>query len=224
MSEKIEILGIRLDSMSTQEALEKARGFLEGDALRIIGMVTSGVLLATEESEEYRQQIEQLNLSVIREREVLEAAGITAPERLWEAEENWFLASFLEYLSEAGRSLVLVAETPADRERLKKELREAYPHLEVAGSFSFEETAAEDPDALLNRLNGIAADVILAALPYPLQENFAYLNRQKLNSRIWIGIGKNGGVQKGMKAKQKFLERIREKRTFKKRVAEFTEE
>ncbi|MDY3920224.1 MAG: WecB/TagA/CpsF family glycosyltransferase [Candidatus Limivivens sp.] len=224
MSEKIEVLGVRLDCLSTEEALERAKGFLRGDALRIIGMVTSGILLATERSEEYRQQIEQLNLSIIRDREILEAAGVTMPERLWEAEDNWFLPAFLEYLGEEKRSLVLVAETAADREKLASELKETYPQLNLVGSFSFEETAGGDTDALLNRLNGISADVILAALPSPQQENFAYLNRQKLNSRIWIGIGKNGGIQKGMKARQKFLERILEKRTFRKRVAEFSEE
>ncbi len=87
---EIKLLGVRLGVFETEEALEKIKEFLKEDGLRIVGMVTSAMLLASEESEEFRQQLEQLNLCVIREREVLEAAGITKAERLWEAEENWF--------------------------------------------------------------------------------------------------------------------------------------
>ena len=105
MSEKIELLGVRLEVFETEEALEKIKEFLKEDGLRIVGMVTSAMLLASEESEEFRQQLEQLNLCVIREREVLEAAGITKAERLWEAEENWFLPEFLEYLEKSGKNL-----------------------------------------------------------------------------------------------------------------------
>ena len=82
----------------------------------------------------------------------------------------------------------------------------------------------EEADALINQLNAISADVILAALPSPVQEDFAYRSRSKLNSRLWIGMGKNCSVQKGKKGRQKFLERLLEKRTFRKRVAEFSEE
>lgn len=78
MSEKIELLGVRLEVFETEEALEKIKEFLKEDGLRIVGMVTSAMLLASEESEEFRQQLEQLNLCVIREREVLEAAGVTS--------------------------------------------------------------------------------------------------------------------------------------------------
>ena len=57
MSEKIELLGVRLEVFETEEALEKIKEFLEEDGLRIVGMVTSSMLLASEESEEFRQQL-----------------------------------------------------------------------------------------------------------------------------------------------------------------------
>lgn len=224
MSEKIELLGVRLEVFETEEALEKIKEFLKEDGLRIVGMVTSAMLLASEESEEFRQQLEQLNLCVIREREVLEAAGITKAERLWEAEENWFLPEFLEYLEKSGKNLVLIAETAEEKEQLSHELHSTYPQLEVAGCFCLKEAEGEEADALINQLNAISADVILAALPSPVQEDFAYRIRSKLNSRLWIGMGKNCSVQKGKKGRQKFLERLLEKRTFRKRVAEFSEE
>ncbi len=174
MSEKIELLGVRLEVFETEEALEKIKEFLKEDGLRIVGMVTSAMLLASEESEEFRQQLEQLNLCVIREREVLEAAGITKAERLWEAEENWFLPEFLEYLEKSGKNLVLIAETAEEKEQLSHELHSTYPQLEVAGCFCLKEAEGEEADALINQLNAISADVILAALPSPVQEDFAY--------------------------------------------------
>lgn len=224
MSEQISVLGAHLESLSVQESLKKAEEFLNGDALRIIGAVSAETLLNTESSEEYRQQIEQLNLQVIREREILEAGGVTDPERLWEAEENWFFAEFLALLQETGRTVILLAKDAAERQRLERELRETCPRLRLAGSFSFAENGSENPDSLLNQMNAIAADVILAALPCPEQETFAYRNRQKLNARIWAGLGREGSIRKGAKAQQSFLARLLEKRAFKKRVSEFSEE
>lgn len=221
MSEQIEVLGVRMECMDSREGMERLKEFLAGDSLRIVETVTAATLLETEKSEEFRQQIEQLNLKVIRDREVLEAGGITKAERLWEADANWFLAEFFQYLAETSRSLVILADTKEELERLQADLREAYPELKCAAGFCRDARTAENPDSLINRLNAVAADVILAALPSPAQEDFAYVNRQKLNSRIWVGIGCGGSVRKGSGGKQGFLEKLIEKRTFKRKVAEY---
>ena len=225
MSERIVVLGTRLESRSAEESLEKIREFLTEDGLKIAGIITAGTLLEAEKSAEYRQQIEQLNLGIIRDREVLEAAGITVPERLWEAEDNWVMADLVHYLEAEQKSVVLLAQTAQGRAAQEQDLQEICPSIHIAGSFSLEELEAEGEgmDSLLNRLNAIAADVIFAYLPSPFQENFVYGNRQKINARLWIGLGKNSSVQKGSKARQKFLERILERRSFRKRVAEFHE-
>ena len=46
-------------------------------------------------------------------------------------------------------------------------------------------------DMLVNAINGGEVDCVLAALSAPLQEEFIVKNRGVLNTRIWLGLGKD---------------------------------
>ena len=48
MSERIVVLGTRLESRSAEESLEKIREFLTEDGLKIAGIITAGTLLEAE--------------------------------------------------------------------------------------------------------------------------------------------------------------------------------
>ena len=43
-------------------------------------------------------------------------------------------------------------------------------------------------DMIVNRINGVETDCIIAALPSPLQEEVILRNRTLLNARIWFGM------------------------------------
>ena len=45
-------------------------------------------------------------------------------------------------------------------------------------------------DMLVNAINGSEVDCILSALSVPLQEDFIAKNRNLLDARVWIGVGK----------------------------------
>ena len=44
-------------------------------------------------------------------------------------------------------------------------------------------------DKLLNRINGVEADCIIASLPYELEARFTEQSRLSLNAKVWFGIG-----------------------------------
>ncbi len=43
---------------------------------------------------------------------------------------------------------------------------------------------------LVNAINGSEVDCVLSALSVPLQEDFIAKNRNLLDARVWIGVGK----------------------------------
>lgn len=45
-------------------------------------------------------------------------------------------------------------------------------------------------DMLVNDINGGEVDCILAALKSPLQEEFIVRNKNLLDARLWLGLGK----------------------------------
>lgn len=81
MSGKVEVLGVQIDNVSAIEAIRQTEEFLKTDALSCIGTITGSVLMEAGQNEEYKRKIENLDLSIIMDRDVLDAAGIVEAER-----------------------------------------------------------------------------------------------------------------------------------------------
>lgn len=47
-------------------------------------------------------------------------------------------------------------------------------------------------DMLINSINGEEVDCVLSALSSPLQEELISKNRNVMNARVWLGLGKDG--------------------------------
>ena len=47
-------------------------------------------------------------------------------------------------------------------------------------------------DMLINAINGEEVDCVLSALSSPLQEELISKNRNVMNARVWLGLGKDG--------------------------------
>lgn len=219
MDEKKNLLGVTIDNINTVQAMERARKFMETEALNTIGMITTNVLLEATGSDTYQKQLCQLDLRLIGDREVLEAAGVDSAERRMEAENHWFVRTFLEYLAEQGRSLMLICGSVEEEERVLDYLREHYPELNLAGA-CVPDDGKEDVDGLVNLVNGISPDVILVTLLQPLQEEFMAQNKAKLEARILLGAGKMFLAGERSELKSKFLERLWNRRKWKKTLSQ----
>lgn len=223
MGRKVNVLGTELDNLTVCEMLKLAKELLNREALSIMAEVSTGMLLLAGEDLEYREKLEALDLGIIGEKEVLEAAGIHETERYAEVEEGRFLTGFLKYVAENGKRAVLFCETRQESGALARYLSDAFPGLSVVGQFS-QEDAAEDEDDIVNRMNGASADVILASMESPEQENFAFCNRGRLNVKVWLGVGKSPAFSGIPELKPRFWERLIEKRIFKKKITKFQQD
>ena len=48
---------------------------------------------------------------------------------------------------------------------------------------------SDDMDDAVNHINGLDAELVIAKLPSPEQEAFIFSNRDRLNIRLWLGLG-----------------------------------
>ena len=76
MNAELEILGVKLKHYRVDAAMEIAEEYLSNDKLNTIGIVTMQMLMQASKEPTWKQYIEDLDLTVIGETEVLEAAGI----------------------------------------------------------------------------------------------------------------------------------------------------
>lgn len=96
MNAELEILGVKLKHYHVDAAMEIVEEYLSNDKLNTIGIVTMQMLMQASKEPTWKQYIEDLDLTVIGETEVLEAAGIDPETPSYEeVETNEFIARFL---------------------------------------------------------------------------------------------------------------------------------
>ena len=116
---------MKLKHYRVDAAMEIAEEYLSNDKLNTIGIVTMQMLMQASKEPTWKQYIEDLDLTVIGETEVLEAAGIDPETPSYEeVETNEFIARFFWGLQNQRKNLAEPwrAFDAAERGRYKNEL------------------------------------------------------------------------------------------------------
>ena len=112
--------------------MEIVEEYLSNDKLNTIGIVTMQMLMQASKEPTWKQYIEDLDLTVIGETEVLEAArnrpGDAVPMRKWSTNE--FIARFFWGLIQKKSRIFVPGDTGGkNSQTLQKYLTETYPAL-----------------------------------------------------------------------------------------------
>ena len=182
MIKKVDILGIQLDNYTVREAIMCVERYLSNNVLNTIESISLQMLIDSETNPVLKEVMSSLDLAIIGEKEIIQAAGLESMQRIRETEENDF------YLERNKKSVFLLGDTQEKIDSLKAELTEDYPKLIFAGEYAVE-TCVGDLEAVINDMNATTPDVIISVLPSPMQEQFLYEHRDKMNANIWYGIG-----------------------------------
>ena len=188
MIKKIDIMGILLDDYTVREALHQIESLSDDNVLRSIESISMQMLMEAEQDEELRNAISSLDLAIVGQKEILEVAGAGTMQRIKETEENDFFYEFLKRLERNHKRLFLLGETKEKNSRIKEKLIEQYPQLSIAGEYALENCIG-DQAAVINEMNAATPDLVLSVLPSPTQEHFFWEHKDKINARIWYGVG-----------------------------------
>ncbi len=188
MIKKIDIMGILLDDYTVREALHQIESFSDDNVLRSIESISMQMLMEAEQDEELRNAISSLDLAIVGQKEILEVAGVGTMQRIKETEENDFFYEFLKRLERNHKRLFLLGETEEKNNRIKEKLIEQYSQLSIVGEYALENCIG-DQAAVINEMNAATPDLVLSVLPSPTQEHFFWEHKDKINARIWYGVG-----------------------------------
>lgn len=188
MIKKIEILGLRLDNHTVREAMVQVDNYLSNDILNTIETVSMRTLLLAEEDEIVRDVVSSMDMTVISEKEIIQAAGAVTMQRVQETKENDFAIELFKRLERSKKSLFLLGETQERISNVREALLEQFPKLIVTGMYALEHCTG-DFEAVINEMNVTAPDVIVSVLPTPQQEHFLADHKEKISASIWYGAG-----------------------------------
>ena len=190
MNNKINVLELELHNDTAKEAMQKVMEYMKTEPLSIVEFISSDSLLLSKDDEVLRDNISQADLVLTIEKSFLELAGVTDRKRLQEAENGLLLKMILHYFHKNQSRVFLLAESEEDRTRLAEYFEHYYSGIHLVGAEIVSSDRAMD-DMILNSINGVEAECVISVLPSPLQETFVVRNRILLNTRVWLGLGKN---------------------------------
>lgn len=188
MIKKIDVLGVQLDNYTVREAIMQVEVYLESSELNTIESISAKTLMNAQNDLVLREVIDALDLAIIGEKEIMQAAGIETMQRIKETEENDFFFKFFKRVERNKKTIFLLGETTERLEQMKETLRKEFPKLIVSGEYALENCVG-NLDTVINEMNATTPDVIVSMLPTPMQEHFFWEHKDKMSANIWYGIG-----------------------------------
>lgn len=183
---KTEILGVRFDDLTQQEAAQQGRQLLEEDKFHYVVTPNPEFLLAAEKDPEFRRVLNAADLvlpdgiGVVYSAKIL---GTPLKERVPGIE---FAEAMLSALNEMGGRLYLLGAKPGVAEAAAERLQAQYPGLKIAGTHDgyFKEDAP-----VVEAIRESGADCVFVCLGAPKQELWMAKNGPATGAHVLCGLG-----------------------------------
>ena len=107
-------------------------------------------------------------------------------------------------------SVYLLGDDSLKLDALQGFLRENYSRIQVVGSYALADCLG-DYDTVINEINIVEPDVLISVVSTPEQEYFLKANKEKLNVKIWYGLGENYVSKKGVSEVAGFAKKLIQK-------------
>ena len=173
MPNKVDILGVNVDSLTMQEAVEQVEKYIEERNPVLIATANAEMLMRATYDEELKS--------------ILNGAAMVTPDgagTVWAAHHLGFA------MPERGSA-------PGVAEKAKAKAENLYPGIEICGVRNgfFKES---DEPAIIEEIKAAKPDILLAALGVPKQEKWLWKYKDELGVPVSIGVGGTLDVMAGV--------------------------
>lgn len=183
---KTEILGVRFDNLTQQEATQHGRQLLEEDKFHYVVTPNPEFLLAAEKDPEFRRVLNAADLvlpdgiGVVYSAKIL---GTPLKERVPGIE---FAEAMLSALNDMGGRLYLLGAKPGVAEEAGRRICARYPDLVLCGTH---DGYFKDEQAILPEIAAAKPDLLFVCLGAPKQEKWMARWGQHTGAKLAIGLG-----------------------------------
>lgn len=210
MVKKLEIMGMELDNCTVQEAILQIEEFLNHTVMSTVETVSMEMIVKSQADEQLKACVEDLDLVIIGDKEILKAAGEACTQRIQETADQEFLKEFIRCMAQNDKSIYLLGDDKEQIDSFQEFLTGCCDKIKVVGHYGLSDCIG-DYDTVINEINIAEPDVILSVISTPEQEYFLKGNKEKLNAKIWYGLGENYGPKKGMSDVAGFAKKLIQK-------------
>lgn len=177
-----------MNSYTALENLTQIGNNLDNHIFTTVEEVDMRTLLLAKEDEVVKKVIEELDVTVIAENGIWDAAGVNTSLRRREVERREFFFQLMHILERNKYSVFVLGDGVQELALTCEYIAEEFPRLNVVGAIALEECVGAD-EGIINDINLLAPDLVISILPAPRQEHFLAENKRMLSTRLWYGIG-----------------------------------
>jgi len=183
---KREILGIRFDDLTREEAAQAGARLLDEDRFHYVVTPNPEFILAAEKDEEFRQVLNRADLVLPDGIGVVYSAKIMGEPLKGRVPGIEFAADMLSALEKRGGRLYLLGAKPGVAEEAGRRILEEHPGLTLCGT---QDGYFKDEEAALLKVAAARPDLLFVCLGAPKQEKWMARWGKHTGARMAIGLG-----------------------------------
>lgn len=183
---KIDVMGLKFDSMTMDEALSRAEALLRGDKAAYVVTPNAEIAYEALHDGQLREMLNGADLMLP------DGAGVVLASKLLRTPVKQkvagvdFAAGLLGVLERNGQSLYLLGGKTGIGELAAQKMLEAHPQLRIAG---IADGYFQDEAPVIAKINASGADALFVCLGAPKQERFMVQHQQELHVHLMAGLG-----------------------------------
>lgn len=194
---KVEILGVNVDSLTMDEAVQCACNFVKDGKPKMIATANAEMIMNATHDEELFKILNAADLVVPDGAGTVWAANYLGCE-MKERVAGYDLAQNLMALSpKLGLKLYFFGSAPTVAEKAKLKAEELYSGINVVGVHDGFFNAEEEKN-IISDIKEKKPDILLVALGVPKQEKWIFNHKEELGVPLSIGVGGTFDVMAGV--------------------------
>lgn len=183
---KIDVMGVRFDNVTMDEALERAKTMLASEGADYVVTPNSEIVYEAMADDELKNLLNGASLVLPDGAGVVLGAKILGTPLKEKVAGVDFADQLLELLAQIGGSVYLLGSKPGVAELAAEKMVQKHPGLTIAG---LADGYFKDEGPVIEKINAAHPDVLFVCLGAPKQERFMAAHRQALNVRLMAGLG-----------------------------------
>ena len=188
MRNTVDILGVKIDKLTFNEALDIAENLVQSEGVSAIFTPNPEIIMCAKQDDELREILNGADLCTADGRGVVYGAKILndpVPERVAGFD---LTCALLERLAKTGDGVFLFGAKPGVADIAKANLEKKYPGINIAGTRNgYFKT--EDEPGIVDEINKSGAKLLLVCLGAPKQEKWIEAHKAELNVNLCMGVG-----------------------------------
>lgn len=193
--EKVNILGVMVDSVTMDEAIERVKGFLSGDRRgNVIYTPNSEIIMAAKEDEEFKDILNSADMVVPDGIGVVKASKILGHPMKERVGGFDLTSNIMPYLDLEKKSLFILGGKPGVADIAAENLKNKYPGIEIAGT---NDGYFTEDEPIVDKVAKASPDYLMVCLGAPKQEKWIAKYKDKLFAKVIIGAGGSADVFAG---------------------------